>query len=233
MIVARTVEGNHMRQHREGSRSNQREVDVIEQEVIPEYCQGFAGSDIGVTSPYWRQAAKAGDVLDQTEADTVHKFQGRQKPVVIFTPGLDETWRGRTGLPFVDDPQLINVAISRAIQRFILVTNYDTLPTSRHIRDLIGYIRYHNPGEDAVDSSVVSVFDLLYRAYSQRLRPLASRLRRELKYPSEDIIWTVLHDIIAEQRYAHLTVACQMLLVNLLPDIDRLTEDQQDYVNRR
>lgn len=233
MIVVRTVEGNHMRQHREGSRSNQREVDVIEQEVIPEYCQGFAGTDIGVTSPYWRQAAKASDVLDQTEADTVHKFQGRQKQVVILTTVLDETWRGRTGLPFVDDPQMINVAVSRAIRRFILVTNYDMLPKSRHIRDLVGYIRYHNPGEDVVDSTVISVFDLLYRAYSQRLGPLAARLRKELKYPSEDIIWTVLHDIIAEQRYEHMNVSSQVLLRNLLTDLGGLTPAQQAYVQHR
>jgi hypothetical protein len=233
MIVVRTVEGNHMRQHREGGRSNQREVDVIAQEVIPEYCRGFAGTDIGVTTPYRHQASKAADVLDQTEADTVHKFQGRQKQVVILTTVLDETWRGRTGLHFVDDPQMINVAVSRAIQRFILVTNYDTLPTSRHIRDLVGYIRYHNPGEDVVDSTVVSVFDLLYRAYSQRLRPLAARLRKELKYPSEDIIWTVLHDIIAEQRYAHMTVSSQVLLRNLLPDLTRLSLVQRAYVQHR
>jgi superfamily I DNA and/or RNA helicase len=76
--VVRTVEGNHMRQHREGGRSNQHEVDVIAQDVIPEYCQGFAGTEIGVTTPYRRQPNKAADMLDQTEADTVHKFQGRQ-----------------------------------------------------------------------------------------------------------------------------------------------------------
>jgi hypothetical protein len=233
MIVVRTVEGNHMRQHREGGRSNQRELDVIAEEVMAEYCQGFAGTDIGVTTPYRLQATKAADVLDQTEADTVHRFQGRQKQVVILTTVLDETWRGRTGLAFVDDPQMINVAVSRAIQRFILVTNYDMLPTSRHIRDLVGYIRYHNPGEDAVDSMVVSVFDLLYRAYSQRLRPLAARLRNELKYPSEDIIWTVLHDITAEPRYAHMTVSPQVLLRNLLPDPGRLTPAQRAYVQHR
>jgi AAA domain-containing protein/uncharacterized protein DUF2726 len=233
MIVVRTVEGNHMRRHREGGRSNQRELDAIAQEVIQEHCQGFAGTDIGVTTPYRLQATKAADVLDQTEADTVHKFQGRQKQVIILTTVLDETWRGRTGLPFVDNPQMINVAVSRAIQRFILVTNYDMLPTSRHIQDLVGYIRYHNPGEDVVDSTVVSVFDLLYRAYSQRLRPLAARLRKELKYPSEDIIWTVLHDIIAEHRYAHMTVSSQVLLRNLLPDLSRLTLVQRAYVQHR
>ena len=233
MIVVRTVEGNHMRQHREGGRSNQRELDVIAEEVMAEYCPGFAVADIGVTTPYRRQATKAADVLDQTEADTVHRFQGRQKQVVILSTVLDETWRGRTGLPFVDDPQLINVAVSRAIQRFILVTNYDMLLTSRHIRDLVGYIRYHNPGEEVTDSTIVSVFDLLYRAYSQRLRPLAARLRKELKYPSEDIIWTVLHDIIAEQRYAHMTVGSQVLLRNLLPNLGSLTPAQRAYIQHR
>ena len=233
MIVVRTVEGNHMRQHREGGRSNQREVDVIVQEVISRYCPDFAETDIGVTAPYRNQASKAADVLDQAEADTIHRFQGRQKQVVISTTVLDETWRGRTGLAFVDDPQMINVAVSRAIQRFILVTNYDMLPTSCHIWDLVGYIRYHNPGEDVTDSTVVSVFDLLYRAYSQRLRPLAARLRKELKYPSEDIIWTVLHDIIAEQRYAHMTASPQVLLRNLLPDLGRLTPAQRAYIQHR
>ena len=192
-----------------------------------------SASRFGVTTPYRLQASKAADVLDQTEADTVHKFQGRQKQVVILTTVLDETWRGRTGLAFVDDPQMINVAVSRAIRRFILVTNYDMLPTSRHIRDLVGYIRYHNPGEEVAGSTVVSVFDLLYRAYSQRLRPLAARLRKELKYPSEDIIWTVLHDIIAEQRYAHMTVGSQVLLRNLLPDLGRLTLAQRAYMQHR
>ena len=133
----------------------------------------------------------------------------------------------------MDDPHLINVAVSRAIKRFILVTNYDMLPASRHIRDLVGYINYHNPGENAVDSTVVSVFDLLYRRYSERLRPLAARLRKELKYPSEDIIWTVLHDIIAEPRYAHMTVSSQVLLRNLLPDLTRLTLAQRVYVQHQ
>jgi hypothetical protein len=233
MIVVRTAEGNHMRRHHTGGRSNEREVDVIAREVISDHCRAFADADIGVTTPYRLQADKTRDVLDQLEADTIHRFQGRQKQVVILTTVLDETWRGRTGLPFVDDPQMINVAVSRAIRRFILVTNHGMMPTSRHIQDLVGYIRYHNPGNEVVDSEVVSVFDLLYSAYSQRLRPLAARLRKQLKYPSEDIIWTVLNDIFAEPRHAHMTAIPQMLLKNLLPNFDRLTPGQAAYVKNR
>jgi AAA domain/Protein of unknown function (DUF2726) len=237
MIVWRTVEGNHMRQHRGGGRSNQREVDVIVNEVIPEHCAGVDRTDIGITTPYRRQANKVANALieqiEQIEADTVHKFQGRQKQVVILTTVLDEGWRGRTGLAFVDDPQKINVAVSRAVRRFILVTNHAMLPTSRYIRDLIGYIRYHNPDEEVADSAVVSMFDLLYRDYNDRLRPLAARLKNEMTYKSEDIIWTALHDILAEDQYAHLTVGHQVLVRNLLVDLSRLTPRQAAFVQRR
>ncbi|MGH3853708.1 MAG: AAA domain-containing protein [Pseudonocardiaceae bacterium] len=237
MIVVRTVEGNHMRQHRGGGRSNQREVDVIVNEVIRDHCAGVLSTDICITTPYRCQVDKVTDALidqiDQIEADTIHKLQGRQKQVVILTTVLDEGWRGRTGLVFVDDPQKINVAVSRAVRRFILVTNHDMLPTSRYIRDLIGYIRYHNPDEEVVDSAVVSMFDLLYRDYNHRLRPLAARLKNEMKYKSEDIIWTALHDILAEDRYAHLTVSYQVLVRNLLVDLSRLTPRQETFVQRR
>ncbi|MGH3585211.1 MAG: AAA domain-containing protein, partial [Pseudonocardia sp.] len=234
MIVVRTAEGNHMRQHRGGGRSNQREVDVIVNEVIPSYCGGVEPTGIGITTPYRRQVNRVTDALiDEIDADTVHRFQGRQKEVVVLTTVLDETWRGRTGLRFVDDPHLINVAVSRAVRTFILVTNNDMLPTSRHIRDLIGYIRYHTPDDDVVDSAVISMFDLLYREYSQRLRPLAARLRNEMAYRSEDIAWTALHDILAEDRYTHLTVSPQVLVANLLRDRRGLTPRQESYVRNR
>ncbi|HEX5348920.1 MAG TPA: AAA domain-containing protein [Pseudonocardiaceae bacterium] len=234
MVVAPTVAGNHMRLHRGGGRSNQREVDVIINEVIPTYCPDVAGTDIGITTPYRRQVDRVADsLIDQIEADTVHKFQGRQRAVVILTTVLDETWRGRTGLKFADDPHLINVAVSRAVRRFILVTNNDMLPTSRHIRDLVDYIRYQNPGEKVVESAVVSVFDLLYRDYSPRLRPLAARLKNEMAYKSEDIVWTVLHDILAEERYAHLVAGYQVLLRNLLFGVNELTTRQEAYVRHR
>jgi very-short-patch-repair endonuclease len=125
------------------------------------------------------------------------------------------------------------VAVSRAVKQFILVTNHDMLPTSRYIRDLIGYIRYHNPDEEVVDSAVISMFDLLYREYNQRLRPLAARLKNEMKYKSENIIWTALHDILAEDRYTHLTVSNQVLVRNLLFNLSRLTPRQETFVRHR
>lgn len=237
MVVARTVPGNHMRRHVAGSRSNQREVDVIEREIFPQYCVGFAPTDIGVTTPYRKQVSKVTDVLvDAIEADTIHRFQGREKDVIVMTTVLDETLADpddKYGLGFLDDPQMVNVAVSRAKKRFVLVTNHDMLPRSRNLRDLIGYIGYRNPASGVFDSSIVSVFDLLYQDYSARLRPLMSRIRRRSRFLSEDIIATVLKDILQEKNYVGLAVRTEVLVRNLLPDINRLTVAEARYVNNR
>lgn len=45
------------------------------------------------------------------------------------------------------------------------------LPRSRNLRDLMVYIQYHDPDQEVLESTIVSVFDLLYKDYSQRWRP--------------------------------------------------------------
>ncbi|MBO1737195.1 AAA domain-containing protein [Leifsonia sp. TF02-11] len=234
LVLVRAPEGNHMRVHRDKARSNQREIDIIINEVIPRVCAEFDPESIGVTTPYRRQADKASaQIMGEIAADTVHKFQGREKAAVVLSTVIDDSWNGRNGVFFVDDPKLVNVAVSRAMKRFVLVTNNELLPTSRNLRDLIGYIEYHNPDEPRIESETVSVFDLLYRRYSERLRPLSKRLREERDYKSEDIIWTVLHDILREERYEGFSVVPQVLLANMFPDVTTLTDRQQSYMRHR
>ncbi|WP_280271879.1 AAA domain-containing protein [Nocardia wallacei] len=235
MVVARTVEGNHMRQFDiGGGRINQREIDVIRQEVFPRFCSDFEPEEIGVTTPYRKQADRVTDALIASiEADTVHSFQGREKKAIVMTTVLDESKSGHVGLRFADAAELVNVAVSRAMRRFVLVTNHAMLPRSRNLRDLIGYIRYQNPTEELFDSSVVSVFDLLYRDYSARLRSRATRLRGKSSYKSEDIMRTVLEDLLQENHFQGLWFREQVYLKNLLPHTDRLTPEQQRFVRNR
>jgi very-short-patch-repair endonuclease len=133
----------------------------------------------------------------------------------------------------VDDPRLINVAVSRAIQRFVLVTNHDTMPSSRHVRDLVGHIRYLRPEEGLVDSTVVSIFDLLYRDFSRHLRSLDKRLKNRTKHRSENIAWTVLLDLLGDPERAHLTATAQVLVDHLVPDRAKLTKRQAEFVGHR
>ncbi|MFF2844152.1 AAA domain-containing protein [Paenarthrobacter sp. NPDC057981] len=234
LVVVRTVAGNHMRQHHGGGRTNQREADVIAKEVLAQFCSGVPDHEIAVVTPYRRQVDKVTEaLLNNIQADTVHKFQGRQKSVIIMSTVLDESNGGASGMEFVDDPHLVNVAVSRAVKRFVLVTNNAMLPTSRHLRDLIHFIQYRYPEDGVFDSSVLSVFDLLYKEYSALLRPLASRVRGNSQFASENIVWTLLSDIVQDKDFGDLAIAPQVMLRNLLPDLTMLTPEQLTYVQNR
>ncbi len=235
MWLHTTAPGNHMRSHSGGGRSNQREIDVIEREVLGQAPVSVQAQDVAVAAPYRLQADRAADLLGGAAAtvDTVYRLQGRQSRMVILTTVLSETYAGQRGLKFVDDPHLVNVAVSRAIDHFVLVTNHQKLPRSRHLRDLIGYIEYRYPNEQPGASRVVSVFDLLYREYDEVLRPLAQRLLGGLGSPAERIIEVVLGDILAGPKHGHLRVESQILLRNLVPAPDTLGEDQRAFIRRR
>ncbi|MDE8667406.1 AAA domain-containing protein [Pseudarthrobacter sp. H3Y2-7] len=243
LVVVSTARGNHMRQH-PGGRTNQREAEVIAREVLTTFCSGTEPGNIGVVTPYRRQVDKVAEALQNTiesalpnsntiEADTVHKFQGREKDIIIMSTVLDETKSGRSGIEFVDNPQLVNVAVSRAVKRFVLVTNHQMLPASRHLRDLVRFIQYQDPGNEVFDSAVLSVFDLLYKDYAAALRPLAARLQNSSRFASENIVWTLLLELLAEEAYEDFAVAQQVVLRNLLPDLSRLTSGQVSYVRNR
>lgn len=234
MRVLATVRGNHMRQHRAGGKTNQREIDVVLEEVLPSAPAGIGPNDIAFAAPFRRQVSKAAEQLsDRIDTiDTVHRLQGRQKRMVVLTTVLSETWQGSQSLRFVDDPRLINVAVSRAVDSFVLVTNFDQLPKSRYIRDLIGYIQYQYPDQPVGQSDVLSVFDLLYRDYDARLSPLAARLRDTAKYRSEEIIRVLLDDILADNDQRHLRASAQVHLRSLVPQGTRLTDAQAAFARR-
>ncbi|MFC9474508.1 AAA domain-containing protein [Nocardia sp. NPDC056952] len=241
MTLVRTSPGNHMRRiHGDDDpdssyRSNEREIDVIRHQVIPWMGSDFAPQEIGVTTPYRRQADKAADALiDAIESDTVHKFQGREKDAIIMTTVLDDTRSGRAGLKFADDPNLINVAVSRAKRLFVLVTHPSELPGSRHLRDLFGYIRYRDRHHAVVDSDLVSIFDLLYTELSERRRAHPMIGWGRTRWPSEDIALTMLEQTLAETGRDHLAIHRQVYLQNVFPrDLRLLDGELREFVKRR
>ncbi|WP_405139145.1 AAA domain-containing protein [Nocardia sp. NBC_01388] len=239
MVVVRTPPGDHMRWLEErtgkpGGRVNQREIDIIQQDVLPRYCAEFPTDQVGVTTPYRPQADRVTDALILSiESDTVHKFQGREKEAIIMTTVLDNRPGIDKALKFADSPELINVAVSRARKRFILVTHHDMLPKSRNLRDLIGYIRYQFPDKEFFDSPVVSIFDLLYKDYSAVLRTLARHVRDESEHPSENIMRAALEQILGESDFQGFWYNEQVHIKHLLPDTDRLDQRQKQFTQSR
>lgn len=76
LVVYKTVEGNHAREH-----VNQRQIDVITNEVIPEQSLNVNDGTIGIVSPYRNHTEALQDIFKGTavKADTVDKFQGQEK----------------------------------------------------------------------------------------------------------------------------------------------------------
>lgn len=87
LLVYKTAKGNHARGH-----YNQRQIDVIMQEILPERGIDDSKQSVGIISPYRSQKDKMKDALGERniEVDTVHKYQGRERDVVILTTVVNE-----------------------------------------------------------------------------------------------------------------------------------------------
>lgn len=112
LLVYRTVAGNHARE-----RMNQRQIDVITQEIIPR--QNLENINLGIVTPYRNQTTALQSIFNGTDikADTVDKFKGRENDVIILSTVDNEISE------FTDNPNRLNVAVSRAKNQLILLVN--------------------------------------------------------------------------------------------------------------
>lgn len=215
--VVQTVEGNHARGH-----FNQREIDVIVQEVLPQCAD--SGS-IGIITPYRQQADEINKALGKDIASTVHKYQGRECDTIIMSMVDNKPTE------FSDDPNLLNVAISRAKTHLYVVTNSNEMPKESNLAQLIDYVRYNN--FEVRQSEVSSVFDLLYKQYtSQRLDSLANKPVVS-DYISENLFYNTLMEAITALGLVHIDVLCHYPVVRFISDWSVLTEEEKAFASNR
>ena len=215
--VVQTVEGNHARGH-----FNQREIDVIVQEVLPQCAD--SGS-IGIITPYRQQADEINKALGKDIASTVHKYQGRECDTIIMSMVDNKPTE------FSDDPNLLNVAISRAKTHLYVVTNSNEMPEESNLAQLIDYVRYNN--FEVRQSEVSSVFDLLYKQYtSQRLDSLANKPVVS-DYISENLFYNTLMEAITALGLVHIDVLCHYPVVRFISDWSVLTEEEKAFASNR
>lgn len=214
LSVVKTAAGNHERNH-----YSQRQIDVIKNEIMPKYV--LDPEETGIITPYKNQVAALNQEIGQIDAATVHKFQGREKDNIIISTVDDEI------SDFADDPYLINVAVSRAKKRLMLVVTGNEQTKERNITDLIEYIQYHN--FEVVDSKVYSIFDYLYKQYTEERKVYLQRHKKISEYDSENLMYSLIEDIIADNRYSGLDVVCHVPLRLLIKAPELLNEQEHKY----
>ena len=223
-----TAPGNHTR-----NLTNLRELDSLNKVGW----QDFTEENTGFIAPYNNQIDLSQEhlPLDIVKA-TTHKFQGRECDNIIFSTVLDKKTNSQEKLDFVDNPHLINVAVSRAKNKFILVTGNDVFTeNNKSIAALIRYIKYYADNDHIYQSPVISAFDLLYEDYDKSLEALNSRLRKnDSKYKSERIVAQLLRDILQEDTYQTMIYHQQVLLEQLVSkNNNSFTELELEYMHHK
>ncbi len=212
-----TVEGKHVR-----GTYNQRQIDEIIQNVLPEMAS-TRPSDIGIVSPFRAQKTRMQASLNskQIDVDTVHKYQGREKPVIVITTVSNESNE------FVDNPNLLNVAVSRAQDKLRLVVSKEIAEGSGNVADLVRYIRYNNC--EVIPGRVRSIFDLLYSDYNELRFNLLKKQTRISKYDSENLVFSEIEAVLKEKAYRGFGIVFQFSLSMLLRDTYDLTTEESSY----
>ena len=212
--VVRTVKGNHARGH-----FNQREIDVIIEEVLPKYID--KGS-LGIITPYREQAQAINKILKQDIASTVHKYQGRECDTIIMSM-VDNN-----PTAFSDDANLFNVAISRAKTHLCVVTNGNEIPEDSNLSQLLSYIQYNN--FEVKESKLRSIFDLLYQQYTAERLAYQAKHSQISDYFSENLVYDALNKVLNEIEKNNISVVCHYPLAKLIDDYSILNEDERAFV---
>lgn len=214
LAVVKTAPGNHVRDH-----YSQRQIDVIKSEIIPKYVTDV--SKTGIIAPYKNQVKALEKEFKDIDAATVHKFQGKEKDTIIISTVDDEI------SDFTDDPYLINVAVSRAKKKLMLVVTGNEQTKERNITDLISYIQYNN--FDVADSKIYSIFDYLYKQYTEARKAYLQKHKKVSEYDSENLMHAVLEEILTMDKYGSLSVYCHYQMNQLIRDPKLLNERECEY----
>ncbi len=216
LSVVKTVVGNHKR-----GRKNQRQIDSIKEEILPSFL--FEEKDIGIIAPYNDQVNALRKELSgsEVEIDTVHKFQGREKDAIILTTVDNKISE------FADKPDLLNVAISRAKKNFCLVVSGNEQPQDSNIFDLMSYIEYNN--FCITESKLYSVFDYLYKQYTESRLVFLEKHKKISIYDSENLMYGLIKEILEEIELTTLDVICHLPLRMLIKDKRLLNEEECRY----
>ena len=214
LSVIKTVAGNHERNH-----YSQRQIDVIKNEIIPKYVSN--PQETGIIAPYKNQVEALNREITNIDAATVHKFQGKEKENIIISTVDDEI------SDFADDPYLINVAVSRAKKKLMLVVTGNKLDRERNITDLIDYIQYNN--FEVTDSRIYSIFDYLYKQYTEERMAYLQKHKKISEYDSENLMYSLIDDILADNKYSCLDVVCHFPLNMLIKNPELLNEQECQY----
>ena len=117
--------------------TNPTEADRIAEIVASYRSAGVPAADIGVIAPYRAQVAEISKRLPDVTVDTVDRFQGSSKEVIV----ISFVATGTLDSPIFEDYRRINVALTRAKKALVLVGDGDALATDEVYGRMVEWAR--------------------------------------------------------------------------------------------
>jgi len=218
LVVYKTAQGNHARE-----RMNQRQIDIIKHEIIPK--EKLENVDLGIVTPYRNQTNALQRTFQGTsiKADTVDKFQGRENEVIILSTVDNEI------SDFTDNPNRLNVAVSRAVEQLILVVNGNENENDSNISDLIKYIEYNN--FSIIQSDLNSIFDLLYKGYEEERAKIIQKLGKVSEFDSENLMFGLIRQVLTDESFLKYDVLLHFPIKRLIKDFSKLDDQEKKYAS--
>ncbi len=156
---------------------------------------------------------------------TVHKFQGKERKHMIISTVDDAIGA------FTDNPNMLNVAVSRAEDKLSIVISGNPLDPRTNYSSLIRYIEYNN--FTISESPVSSVFDFFFMESARERFRLLDRTRKISRFDSENAMYSLITEILGEEKFSRFGVVFEMPLKNHVNPavITNLPQDLQKYVS--
>ena len=145
--------------------SNIRNISEVEAKYICDFIKANSEKNIGIITPFVHQKECIQYFLDQNglkniSVGTVHAFQGDQKDIIVFSTAITNDTRKSTYDWIKNNKELINVAVSRAKEQFVMLANKEAIDklsnNNDDLKELAEYIKT-NGNSKVTDVSIESV----------------------------------------------------------------------------
>ncbi|WP_457640246.1 IGHMBP2 family helicase [Persephonella sp.] len=139
-VVFIDTEGRLTEKRKKGSKSkyNPEEGKLVKEIVKQLKNAGVSPADIGIITPYKDHEEYLRKIIPDVEVKTVDGFQGREKEVVIISLVRSNP---EEEIGFLDDLRRLNVALTRAKRKLIVVGDAKTLSSNRTYMKFIDFVK--------------------------------------------------------------------------------------------
>ena len=139
-VVFIDTEGKFLEKQKKGSRSkyNPEEAKAVKSIVEKLKEIGVLTEYIGVITPYKDHEDYLKKIIPDVEVKTVDGFQGREKEVIVISLVRSNP---EEEIGFLDDLRRLNVALTRAKRKVIIIGDSKTLSSNETYRKLIKFIK--------------------------------------------------------------------------------------------